>query len=177
MNATYLQSAMILVHIRLGVALQRQVSQKWPLMNRATSIVFPIKISVHIMQAEAYLWYLCFLNLLLLIFSFTFTVVIIYMYYSQGCHGVKRWPWDLDLWPWKLIGFQIFRRTKYLPSLVKIYWKMLILECSQGYYAVNNLTRWPWPLTYDVGNQQGSRFSEGLSLCKVWSQSIERCWF
>ena len=39
---------------------------------------------------------------------------------------------DLDLWPWKSIGFQIPLRTKYVPSLVKIHWRMLILECSQG---------------------------------------------
>jgi hypothetical protein len=53
-------------------------------------------------------------------------------------------PCDLDLWPWKSIGFQILLRTKYLyvPSLVKIHWRMLILECSQGCYAVKKLTRW-----------------------------------
>jgi hypothetical protein len=33
------------------------------------------------------------------------------------------------------IGFQILSRTKYVPSLVKIHWRMLILECSQGYYG------------------------------------------
>jgi hypothetical protein len=41
-----------------------------------------------------------------------------------------------DIWPWKLIGFQILLRTKYVPSLVKILRRMLILECSQGCYAV-----------------------------------------
>jgi hypothetical protein len=45
------------------------------------------------------------------------------------------WPGDLDLWPWKSIGFQILLRTKYVPSLVKIHWRMLILECSQGCYG------------------------------------------
>ena len=40
---------------------------------------------------------------------------------------LKIWPDDLDLWPWKSIGFQIFLKTKYVPSLVKIHWKMLIL--------------------------------------------------
>jgi hypothetical protein len=49
---------------------------------------------------------------------------------SQGCYAVKIWPGDLDLWPWKSIGFQIFLRSKYVPSLVKIHWTMLILECS-----------------------------------------------
>jgi hypothetical protein len=38
----------------------------------------------------------------------------------------------VDLWPWKSIGFQILLRTKYVPSLVKIHWRMLILECSQS---------------------------------------------
>jgi hypothetical protein len=46
----------------------------------------------------------------------------------------KIWPGDLDLWPWKSIGFQIILRTKSVPSLVKIHWRMLILECSQGCY-------------------------------------------
>jgi hypothetical protein len=48
---------------------------------------------------------------------------------------VKIWPSDLDLWPWKSIGFQILVRPKYVPSLVKIHWRMLILECSQGCYG------------------------------------------
>jgi hypothetical protein len=34
--------------------------------------------------------------------------------------------------PELLDGFQILLRTKYGPSLVKIHWRMLILECSQG---------------------------------------------
>ena len=54
-------------------------------------------------------------------------------------HGVsprlKIWSGDLDLWPWKSIGFQIILRTKYVPSLVKIHWSMLILECSQRCYG------------------------------------------
>ena len=45
-------------------------------------------------------------------------------------------PGDLDLWPWKSIGFQILLTTKYVPSLVKIHWRMLTLECSQGCYVV-----------------------------------------
>ena len=55
-------------------------------------------------------------------------------------------PCDLDLWPWKSIGFQILLRSKYVPSLVKIHWRMLILECSQGCYAVKiwPLDLWPW---------------------------------
>ena len=57
---------------------------------------------------------------------------------------LKIWPGNLDIWPWKSIGFPILLRTKYVPSLVKIHWRMLILECSQGCYALRNLTRWPW---------------------------------
>ena len=48
---------------------------------------------------------------------------------------LKIWPCDLNLWPWKSVGFQILLRTKYVPSLVKIHWRMLILECSQGCYG------------------------------------------
>jgi hypothetical protein len=49
-------------------------------------------------------------------------------------HGKK-----FTQWPWKSIGFQILLTTKYVPSLVKIHWRMLILECSQGCYTVKNL--------------------------------------
>ena len=47
----------------------------------------------------------------------------------------KHLTWWPDLWPWKSIGFQILFRTKYVPCLVKIHWRMLILECSQGCYG------------------------------------------
>jgi hypothetical protein len=40
-----------------------------------------------------------------------------------------------NLWPWKSIAFQILLRTKYVPSLVKIHWRMMIIECSQGCYG------------------------------------------
>jgi hypothetical protein len=75
---------------------------------------------------------------------------------SQGCYAVKVWHGDLDLWPWKSIGFQTLLRTKYVPSLFKIHWRMLILvftrmlilECSQGCYAVTiwpgDIDLWPW---------------------------------
>jgi hypothetical protein len=53
-----------------------------------------------------------------------------------------------DLWLWKSIGFQTLLRNKYVPSLVKIHLRMLILECSQGYYAVKiwpgDIDLWPW---------------------------------
>jgi hypothetical protein len=59
----------------------------------------------------------------------------------QGCYAVKIWACDLDLWhtTLKINTYQILLRTKYVPSLVKILWKMLILECSQGCYAVKIL--------------------------------------
>jgi hypothetical protein len=47
-------------------------------------------------------------------------------------------PRDLDLWPRKTIGFQILLRSKHVPSLVKIHWRMLILDCSQGCYGRTN---------------------------------------
>ena len=47
-----------------------------------------------------------------------------------------------DLWPWKSIGFQMLFRTKYVPSLVKIRWRMLIRECSRGCYK----KKWPGDL-------------------------------
>jgi hypothetical protein len=57
-------------------------------------------------------------------------------------------PGDIDLWPRKSIGFQTLIRTKYVPRLVKIHWRIMILECSQGLYAVKicpgDLDLWPW---------------------------------
>ena len=43
-----------------------------------------------------------------------------------------------NIWPWKYTEFQILLRTKYVPSLVKIYWRILILECSKGCYGRTN---------------------------------------
>jgi hypothetical protein len=65
-------------------------------------------------------------------------------------------PCDLDLWPRKSIGFQILLRSKYVPSLVKIHWRMLILECSQRYSAVKI---WPgsidlWSMTLKINRFQ-----------------------
>jgi hypothetical protein len=64
---------------------------------------------------------------------------------------------DLDLWPWKSIRFQILLRSKYVPSLVKIHWRMLILVfirmlCSKY------LT--PWSLTLKINY---------LVLRRVWN--------
>jgi hypothetical protein len=64
---------------------------------------------------------------------------------SQGCYAVKIWL--LDLWPWKSIGSQTLLRTMHVPILVKIHWRMLILECSQGCYAVKI-----WPGDHDPCN-------------------------
>jgi hypothetical protein len=74
---------------------------------------------------------------------------------SQGCYegrmdGIR--PGKIDLWPWKSIGFPSLLRSKYVPSLVKIHWRMLILECSQGCHAVKI---WPgdldiWPMTFKI---------------------------
>jgi hypothetical protein len=96
-------------------------------------------------------------------------------------HGIssclKIWPSDLDLWPWKSIGFQILLRTKYVPSLVKIHWRMLILECSQGCYVVNNwpgdLDLWPWK---SLGFQILLRTKSVPNLVKIhWRMLILEC--
>jgi hypothetical protein len=49
---------------------------------------------------------------------------------------LRKWPGDLDLWP--MTYDQNLLRTKYVPSLVKIHWRMLILECSQECYGRTN---------------------------------------
>jgi hypothetical protein len=90
---------------------------------------------------------------------------------------LKIWPGDLDLWPWTSIGFQIFLRTKYVPGLVKIHWKMLILECSQGCYRLKIR-----PLTFDlrpwksIGFQTLIRTKHVPRLVKVhWRMLILEC--
>ena len=87
-------------------------------------------------------------------------------------HRLTIWPCDLDLWPWKSIGFQILLRTMYVPSLVKMHWKMLILECSQGCYAVKILPLdfWPWK---SIGFQTLIRTKYVQSLVKIhWMMLI-----
>ena len=75
------------------------------------------------------------------------------------------WPW-----PWKSIGFQILLRTRYVPSLVKIHWRMLILECSQGCYVVKI---WPWK---SIGFQILLRTKYVPSLVKIqWRMLILEC--
>jgi hypothetical protein len=90
---------------------------------------------------------------------------------------LKIWPSDLDLWPWKSIGFQILLRTKYGPSLVKIHWRMLILECSQGCYVVTiwsgDIGLWPWK---SIWFQTLLRNKYVPSLAKIhWRMLILEC--
>jgi hypothetical protein len=93
-------------------------------------------------------------------------------------HGVssclKIWPGDLDLWPWKSTGFKILLRNKHVPSLVKIHWRMLILEFSQGCYRVTiipcDLDLWPWK---SIGFQILLRTKYVPSLVKIhWRMLI-----
>ena len=77
----------------------------------------------------------------------------------------------------KGIGFQILLRTKYVLSLVKIHWRMLILECSQGCYAVKiwpgDLDLWPWK---SIGFQICLRTKYVPSLVKIhWRMLILEC--
>ena len=83
----------------------------------------------------------------------------------------------MPLWPWKSIGFQILLRTKYVPSLVKIHWRMLILECSQGLW-----TRTDGSITISPRNFVG----EGIIKCSeqearfkkyvIMSWLVKRIW-
>jgi hypothetical protein len=84
---------------------------------------------------------------------------------------------NFELWPWKAIGFQTLIRTKYVPSLVKIHLRMLILECSQGCYAVKiwsgDLDLWPWK---SIGFQILLRTKYVPSLVKIhWRMLILEC--
>jgi hypothetical protein len=82
---------------------------------------------------------------------------------------------NLTRWPWKSIGFQSLVTTKYVPSLVKIHWRMLILKCSQGCYAVKiwPLDLWPWN---SIGFQTFLRTMYVPSLVKIhWRMLILEC--
>jgi hypothetical protein len=98
---------------------------------------------------------------------------------KQGQRKVWRIPLPKNLtvwpWPWKSIGFQILLRTNYVPSLVKIHWRMLILECSQGCYEVKiwPLDLWPWK---SIGLQTLLRTKYVPSLVKIhWKMLILEC--
>jgi hypothetical protein len=97
--------------------------------------------------------------------------------FTRMFYAVKIWPGDIDLWPWKSRGFQTLLRTKYVPSLVKIHWRMLILECSQGCYMVKHLPSdldlWPWK---SIGFQTLLRTKYVPSLVKIhWRMLILEC--
>jgi hypothetical protein len=98
-------------------------------------------------------------------------IVTVILECSQGCYAVKNWPCDLDLWPWTSIGFQIILRTKYVPSSVKIHWRILILECSQGCYAVKiwpgDLDLWPWKI--NILQWILTKPGTYLDLKKIWN--------
>ena len=106
-----------------------------------------------------------------------------YLGYLQRIQQGQRKAWripspnNLTRWPWKSIGFQILLRTKYVPSLVKIHWRMLILECSQGCYMVKiwlgDLDLWPWK---SIGFQLILRTKYVPSLVKIhWRMLILEC--
>ena len=85
---------------------------------------------------------------------------------------LKIWPGDHDLWPWKSIRFQILLRTKYVPSLVKIHGRMLILVFKRMLHD-KNLTQWPWK---SIGFQILLRTKYVPSLAKIhWRMLILKC--
>jgi hypothetical protein len=102
----------------------------------------------------------------------------------KGCYTVKIWPGDIDLWSWKSIGFQTLLRTTHVPSLVKIHWRMLILECSQGCYAVKILPCDLWPMILKINRVPDSpkdyvctKFGQNpLNILSPY-ESLEPNWF
>jgi hypothetical protein len=78
---------------------------------------------------------------------------------SQGCYAVKIWP-QRDIVTLPSFHPSVLPSVRHIlvntlgstsfnglwPNLVKIHWRMLILECSQGCYAVKiwPLDLWPW---------------------------------
>ena len=84
---------------------------------------------------------------------------------------LTRWPWPLTL---KIN--RVPDSPKYVSSLVQIHWRMLILECSQGWYAVKiwPLNLWPWK---SIGFQTFLRTMYVPSLVKIhWRMLILEFW-
>jgi hypothetical protein len=84
-----------------------------------------------------------------------------------------------DLWPWKSIGFQTHIRTKYVPNLVKIHWRMLILVFTR---MLRGKTFDPVTLTFDLWPWKSIGFQILLmtkyvpSLVKIhWRMLILEC--
>jgi hypothetical protein len=76
-----------------------------------------------------------------------------------------------------ILSFQTLITTTYVPSLVKIHWRILILECSQGCYAVKiwpgDLHLWPWK---SIGFQTLLRTMYVPSSVKIhWRMLILEC--
>jgi hypothetical protein len=95
---------------------------------------------------------------------------------KQGQHKAWRIPSPKNLtlwpWPWKSIRFQILLRTNYVPSLVKIHWRMLILVFTRMLCG-KNLTPWPWK---SIGFQTLLRTTYLPSLVKIhWRMLILEC--
>jgi hypothetical protein len=82
-----------------------------------------------------------------------------------------QWPW-----PWKSIGFQTLLRTKYVPSLVKIHWRMLILVFTRMVCGKNltlTFDLWPWK---SIGFQILLRTKYVPNLVKIhWRMLILEC--
>jgi hypothetical protein len=88
--------------------------------------------------------------------------------------GKNLTPWPLTL---KINRFQTLLRTMYVTSLVKIHWRILILDCSQGCYAVKiwpgDIGLWPWK---SIGFQTLLRTKYVPSLVKIhWRMLILEC--
>jgi hypothetical protein len=86
---------------------------------------------------------------------------------------------NLTLWPWQSIGFQTHLRTKYVPSLVKIHWRMLILVFTRMLRGkkfdpvILTFDLWPWK---SIGFQILLRIKYVPSLVKIhWRMLILEC--
>ena len=109
-------------------------------------------------------------------FCITEHIVVVKQNNGNAKRGVsphlKIKPCDVDLWPWKSIGFQILLRSKYVPSLVKIHLRMLILVFTRMLHG-KKFTQWPWKL---IGFQILPRTKYVPSLVKIhWRMLILEC--
>ena len=90
---------------------------------------------------------------------------------------LKIWPGDLDLWSMTLKIDRVPDSLKYVPSLVKIHWRMLILVFTRMLRSKKNwpgdLDLWPWK---SIGFQILLRTKYVPSLVTIhWRMLILEC--
>ena len=66
---------------------------------------------------------------------------------SRTWHLSVWWPWPLTFWPWNWCAMLPVARTNFLPMLVLV---RLFVELWANMHQTDDVTLWPWTLTFEV---------------------------